>query len=294
MCNALKKIKDALPIILFTALLIYFSFHIVRIATSGNKLFLVKKDTVSIYQTATGYFFKDEYVITSSADGAIEYFAENGEKIPSGYMVATYREAGEIKEIVSACSGYFYKEVDGCEAIMTIENASKLTLDNFDTVTGISNDENTVKNAVGKVMTEYHFLFACKVPYKSDYVMGNEYEITFSDVTVPMTLVKFETGKGETLLVFECSRVPIGKTLPRYAEATIKTSEIIGDSVPTRAIHTKNRLKYVYIFDNGFARQYRVNVLYSDSETALVECVPSLEGKLVVVDDYLYDGKVLK
>ena len=72
------------------------------------------------------------------------------------------------------------------------------------------------------------------------------------------------------------------------------TSEIIGDSVPTRAIHTKNRLKYVYIFDNGFARQYRVNVLYSDSESALVECVPNLEGKLVIVDDYLYDGKALK
>ena len=294
MCNALKKIKNALPLVLFTVLLIYFSFHIVRMATSGNKLFLVKKDSVSLYQTTTGYFFKDEHVITRDANGEIEYFADNGEKIPSGKTVATYWEDEEIKEIVSACSGYFYKEVDGCETIMTIENASKLTLDNFNIITGINGNENTVKNAVGKIMTEYHFLFACKVPYKSDYVMGNEYEITFSDITVPMTLVKFETGKGESLLIFECSRVPIGKTLPRSAEATIKTSEIIGDSVPTRAIHTKNRLKYVYIFDNGFARQYRVNVLYSDSESALVECVPNLEGKLVIVDDYLYDGKALK
>ena len=109
-----------------------------------------------------------------------------------------------------------------------------------------------------------------------------------------MTLVKFETGKGESLLIFECSRAPIGKALPRSAEATIKMSEIVGDSVPTRAIHTKNRLKYVYIFDNGFARKYRVNVLYSEGENSVVECVPSLEGKLVVVDDYLYDGKALK
>ena len=95
-------------------------------------------------------------------------------------------------------------------------------------------------------------------------------------------------------MIFECSRVPIGKALPRSSEATIKTSEIIGNSVPTRAIYTIKRLKYVYIFDNGFARQYRVNVLYSDNESSIVECLPSLEGKLVVVDNYLYDGKALK
>ena len=292
MSNALKKIKIALPLVLFTVLLVYFSFHIVRMATSGEKLFLVKKDTVAVYQTTTGYFFKDEHVITSEAGGEFEYFADDGEKIPSGRAVAAYTEDGESCEIVSDRSGYFYKEVDGCEAIMTMENASKLTLDNFDTITGING--NTVKNAVGKVMTEYHFIFVCKAPYSADYVMGNEYEVTFSDVTVPMTLVKFETGKGECLLVFECTRVPIGKSLPRSAEATIKMSEFCGDSVPTKAIHTKNRLKYVYVFDNGFARQFRVNVLYSAGESTLIECVPSLEGKLVVVDDYLYDGKALK
>lgn len=292
MSNALKKIKSALPFVLFTVLLVYFSFHLIRMATSEEKLFLVKKDKVSLYQTATGYFFKDEHVITSDADGEFEYSVNDGEKIPAEYTIATYRENGEAREIVSARSGYFYKDVDGCETIMTIENASKLTVDNFDTITGVNG--NTVKNAVGKIMTEYHFLFACKVPYKSDYVMGNEYEITFSGITVPMTLVKFETGKGESLLIFECSRVPIDKPLPRSAEATIKTSEISGDSVPTKAIHTKNRLKYVYVFDNGFARQFRVNVLYSDGESSVIECVPSLEGKLVVVDDYLYDGKALK
>lgn len=292
MSNAREKLKNALPLVLFTVLMVYFSFHIIRMATSGEKLFLVKKDTVSIHQTTTGYFFKDEHVITSDASGDFEYSVSDGEKIPSLHTIATYREDGELKEIVSARSGYFYKDVDGCEAIMTIENASKLTVENFDIVTGI--DNKSVKSAVGKVMTEYHFLFACKVPYKSDYVIGNEYEITFSGITLPMTLVKLETGKGESLLIFECSRVPIGKTLPRSAEATIKTSEIVGDSVPTRAIHTKNRLKYVYIFDNGFARQHRVNVLYSDGENSIIECVPSLEGKLVVVDDHLYDGKALK
>ena len=70
-------------------------------ATSGEKLFLVKKDTVSIYQTTTGYFFKDEYVITSDASGDLEYSVSDGEKIPSLHTIATYREGeGDFCEIV--------------------------------------------------------------------------------------------------------------------------------------------------------------------------------------------------
>ncbi len=285
------KIRDLLPYIAFAIVVIYLFYHLINMLFPSAELYLVKKETYAENVTLDGYIFRDETLIFADAD--VKLTRKSGEKIAAGSVVGEIYGDGGAKtaDIISERAGYFYAETDGYENSFSADAALALTADNFDaTVRAKPSDNN---GCIGKIATDFCWYFACKTS-GVDFEVGQTYAFDLSGVSVNMTLEKADEKDGASVLVFKCTEIPSGFEFTRASTAAATVGVYSGAAVPSNAVYKKSGGDRIYLFDEGFARECRVNVVFDDGAKCIVECETDLIGRNVIIGRGLYDGKGMK
>lgn len=281
------------PLVALTLVITFVVFNIVSLF-EPRELVPIKTATLEETVTLDGFIFRDETVLVSG--GQIEkIYCSDGEKIPAGAVVAS-----DGSDIISDRSGYFYTQVDGYESIFTSAAALGLNVDNFDTVTTENSfdDSKHAKptqkpGAFAKVATDFKWYFAAKSADTGKFKSGETYTAAIGGANVELTLVRVSAGDGSAVLVFESGDIPSGKFFDRATAATVTVAYHTGAAVPSDAVHDIDRLKYVYIFDDGFARRRAVNLIFEQDGVCVIESKNIDDGDLVIIAKNLYDGKVM-
>lgn len=291
MKKALNIIFKAAPFVSLAVLAIYLTVHFIGLFDK-TALVAVTRETLAETVDLDGFIFRDETVLTAGEIKEIYY--SDGEKIPVGAIVANDGE-----DVISECSGYFYTQVDGYETLFTSSAALALTVENYEKVTTANpfDDSKNAKpqapGAFGKVATDFVWYFAAKTADAEKFEAGKQYDATIGGVGVTLTLVKTSADGKSAVLIFECDEVPRGKFFKRATAATVTVAYHSGTAVPSEAIHDINKLKYIYIFDDGYARRRAVDLVFEKNGAAIIRRNDLGEGDLVIVGKGLYDGKVM-
>jgi|GEM_PF-1505298 len=284
------KIRELLPYIAFAILVIFLFYHLISTLFPGAELYLVKKETFFEYETLAGYIFRDEVPIY--ADGDVKITRRNGEKVAAGGIIGEVFDGGEkISDITADCAGWFYSDADGYEDSFSVSAALELTVWNFDaTVNAVPSEKN---DCIGKIAADYIWYFACKTR-ENDFKTGYTYAFDFDGIGVDMTLEKSDENDGACVLVFKCGELPSGFDFSREKTATVTSGVYSGAAVPTGAVYKKRDADCIYLFDEGFAREIKVNVIYDNGSECIVGCDTDIVGQNIIIGRGLYDGKGFK
>lgn len=293
MKKGLKIAVTVAPLVALALLAAFVIHHIVLLAPRDNMV-LVKTATLEENITLDGFLFRDETVLT--ANGEIKKIAvTDGEKIAAGAVVAIADE-----EIRAERSGYFYSGVDGYETHFTADAALSLDIENFDNITAENPLDNSkhakpVKSpgAFGKVATDFVWYFAVKTDRADKFNPGEKYVAAFGGVSVTLELIKKTDGEKNSVLVFRCDRTSRNIEFKRVMSGEVTVAYHTGAAVPSDAVHDIDKLKYVYIFDDGFARRRAVNLIFEQDGVCVIESKNIDDGDLVIIAKNLYDGKVM-
>ena len=205
---------------------------------------------------------------------------------------------GEHIEQYSTISGYFYYTTDGFESKFSLSALEDITADEFYSLT---RQYDNVKPAIaseifGKLAFNTRWNFAIPIPQAKAELLaaGNEYKLTFKEnnnTTLKMTLLdKIEAdSRGETILVFECNKLPQNFSLERCQNAEIELSSIEGIYVPLSAMAREDGIIGVYIARGSVVFFNKVDIIYRGYDYCLVAKSGEGEGGY----DYLTTNELI-
>jgi hypothetical protein len=208
-----------------------------------------------------------------------------------------------LESIVSADSGYFYSETDGCEELFTAQTAKKLTIADYDMLTSVV--PNKKPNAVGTIVTSSEWYYATKISEKEadDFLVGTTYECLFPDnshtESIPMKLVKKETSSAQTLLVFYSSSLPRSFDTTRTQRMQAIKGSYTGFRIPAEVVRAADGKTFVYIFHEGVAEKREVKILWEQNGYYIVSSEDTSAGMLklndliILNDTKLYENKFI-
>lgn len=211
------------------------------------------------------------------------------------------------ESIVAPSSGYFYSDTDGYESAFTLAAAQTITFETFDTL--ISMTPSVTTNAVGTLITDFHWYYVCKTTEESadGFTAGNTYDCRFPDNsyngTIRMQLVSKQTDEnGNALLTFSSSTLPRSFDITRCQRMEAVRTTYSGYRIPADEVRVIDGATFVYIFDEGSARLREVSILWeangyyiiSDSyESPSENPVLKLNDLIIIGEKNLYDGKII-
>ena len=77
-------------------------------------------------------------------------------------------------------------------------------------------------------------------------------------------------SKDESILIFECNRLPENFSLQRCQSATIELSSVDGIYVPLSAMAKENGVRGVYVLRGSVVHFRKVDIIYNGSDYCLV------------------------
>ncbi len=205
---------------------------------------------------------------------------------------------GESIEQYSTISGYFYYTTDGFESKFSSAALENMTADRF---YSLAYEYNNSKPAIpseifGKLAfnTRWNFALPISQAKAESLEVGNDYKLTFKEnnnTTLTMTLKnKIEAKtRGETVLVFECNKLPQNFSLERCQNAEIELSSIEGIYVPMSAMAREDGILGVYIARGSVVFFNKVDVIYRAYDYCLVAKTGEPEGGY----DYLATNELI-
>lgn len=227
-------------------------------------------------------------------------------------IIAKERELAKIMSLASQipyeikedADGYFYRAVDGFEALCGKSAAEALTPEALLRLFSKENIESKAENAsyVGKLITSVDFYLA--VPLSADeataYHEGQTYlvDYTKSGAATEMTLTRVSVSGAEALLIFYAAEKPEALDVSRRQSVVIHRESCEGISLPLTALQSEGERHFVYVEVEGKAQLREVKpLLVSDGVLLIAPCED--EGYLqpgeavVVTARSLYEGKVI-
>ena len=172
------------------------------------------------------------------------------------------------------------------------------------------NTEPKIDSAVyGKLADTTVWKFAIPISQKKAATLedGKEYRLTFKEnnnTTLIMTLEsRIEANsRQQTILVFECNRLPENFLLSRCQNADIEVSSIDGIYVPISAMERVDGILGVYVLRGSVVHFRKIDVIYHGSDYCLVAKSGEAEGsysyletnELIITNgENLFDGRIL-
>ena len=150
MKNSKKQIfKKILPLSLCLLAAIYLIYHLTSGLRSNAQFYAVRPYTANDSQVFTGYIFKDEILLTSSASGMRNYHYYDGEKVAANRIVADVY--GSENQFISQKITEIKKQIEILRASMSL---GKLTLTEVNRKIELVSYEITQKNAAGDTAAE--------------------------------------------------------------------------------------------------------------------------------------------
>ena len=190
-------------------------------------------------------------------------------------------------------SGYFYYTPDGFESKFKLSALEDMTANDFYSL--VHYYENTKmkidSNVYGKLADTAVWKFVMPISQKKAAGLedGKEYKLTFKEnnnTTMVMTLQsRIEANsREESILIFECNRLPDNFTLDRCQSADIELSSVEGIYVPLSAMERVGGIRGVYVLRGSVVHFRKVDIIYNGADYCLVAKSGEGEG------DYRYLG----
>lgn len=219
---------------------------------------------------------------------------------------------GEHIEQYSKISGYFYYNIDGFEAKFSTSALENITADRFYSLT---HEYNNAKNEVpleifGKLAytTRWNFVLPVSQVKAEMLEVDKEYKLTFKEnnnTTLSMNLLeKVEAdSRGETILIFECNKLPKNFSMERCQNAEIELSSVEGIYVPLSAMAKEDGILGVYTARGSVVFFNKVIVVYRGHDYCLVAKNGEPEGgydylgtnELIITDrKNMFHGRILE
>ena len=218
---------------------------------------------------------------------------------------------GSHVSLTASRSGYFYYTPDGFESKFNTAVLDELTADEFYSLVHYYETANLrISDTVyGKLAdtTRWNFVIPISQKKAERFEINKEYKLTFKEnnnTTLAMTLKKTvdASAKGETILVFECNRLPENFSLGRCQNAQIELSSVEGIYVPFSAIERVDGLRGVYVLRGGVVYFRKVDIIYRGVDYCIVAENGEDEGdykylgtnELIITNGKnLFDGRIL-
>lgn len=214
---------------------------------------------------------------------------------------SAYSEA--IGSVTTDRSGYFISVVDGYEQVLLPDELDSLTPEKFNSL----HPETVQSNAVGKVVSDYRWYIAVRVPFDYSLTLSVGQKMTlktavsgYTDLPVNIECINRSNAANEAVVVFVCKTVSEELAGLRTIPVTIVRESYEGLRVNNQAVRVnKEGVTGVYIYRNNQLKFVEVNVLYT-GKYSIVEQVMGKSGVLRLYDEIivkgrdLYDGKVVE
>lgn len=225
----------------------------------------------------------------------------NSLKTQKAGFESAYSEA--IGTVTTDHSGYFISVVDGYEKVLTPADLEHLTPEKFSSLSPAEIDS----NAVGKVVSDYRWYIAVKVPFDYSLTLSKGQKMTlktavsgYTDLPVNIEHINRSSLANEAVVVFVCKTVSEELAGLRTIPVTIVRESYEGLRVNNQAVRVNNEgVTGVYIYRNNQLKFVEVNLLYT-GKYSIVEQVTGKSGVLRLYDEIivkgrnLYDGKIVE
>lgn len=211
--------------------------------------------------------------------------------------------SGDVQDITAGETGYFIGSVDGYESEISYDSIDKMTAETIEKI--VANPvKSTEKNAVGKLISDYHWRVAAVIPTENLFGINVGSTVTVRVGSglqlLEMTVVSVTPcGDGKSVYVFECDRLNSAVTASRTARFKIVVNSYGGLRVPRKALrYNENEELGVYIVRGQSVAFRRIDVIYWGAdyiiaEQSLDDAYLKLYDPIVTDGKELYDGKII-
>ncbi len=166
-------------------------------------------------------------------------------------------------------SGTYYDrtEVDGLEAVFTLDALHTLTPASFRELCATTGGTEGGKTVAGKMAYGFDWYLALELRAHEAALLKEGAEISASfpegeGVSIYMTVERLiPTGDGGAIAVLSSGASPAGFSWSRTQAVELSTGRVEGYNIPSSAMVTLNGVEGVYIFESSMAKFRRVEVL---------------------------------
>ena len=154
--------------------------------------------------------------------------------------------------------GYYYSECDGYEGVLSAENAASLTYSEVKDMISRAGacDPAASQNTAGKIMKSLKWYLAC--PMKKEEAArlqeGAGYTVTLKNNEsrhLEMKVTSVLVGGDDSVVIFECLRLPEGFDFTRLQEASVTVSEMNCFRLPVTAVRHYDGHEGVFILNRS-------------------------------------------
>ena len=211
----------------------------------------------------------------------------------------------KVSAITTPRAGYFVSSVDGYENLLLPSNAPTMSVNDIEKIDNMK-VTNTAKNVIGKVIGNYNWNYVCVLPSSlSDKInVGDSLFLRFSFATsidVPVTVMAInKDDNGQAAFIFSGNYMSQELALARNQPVQIIIQTYTGLKVDKNAIRIVKGQEGVYVKDGQRVDFKKIDVLYSNDSFSISnpdDTDPSqlrLYDEIIIGDDNLYDGKIVK
>lgn len=299
-----KKTKRVLklPKIIFILVLLWFFGHAMYsfVLNSLIQTEFVTLGSIEKKHEVKAFILKDEYVINAPSSGTIKNIFPEGEKIAKNkelYAIKTVKgnalENEEEISVKSPISGLVSYNVDGLESDFSMEELSKLNLENIANLNTKNIDDNKndlVKEgkAVCKIIDNLKGI-RCYLEYPLEIFdkhlqKGDQLQIRFPkyDNEIFVTISDFRKDKTNAQILVQIPQMCYSLMNERVVDVEIITKRTQGILIPLKAIVTdeKNN-KGVYLKNKGTVLWRPIEVMETDKDRVLIEGIDPLTEVII-------------
>lgn len=206
-------------------------------------------------------------------------------------------------KITAEVSGYFVSLTDGYENILNQKTLSEITPEYLSDL----KPHKTSNKAVGKIVSDYEWFIAAKVPLNDSlkYKEGDTLTIktlvkSSPQLSVMVERINIAEDSNSAVVIFSCNQMNSELAAMRTAAMTVVNKEYSGLKLPRKALRVVDGKTGVYVVSGINVKFVNVNVVYKTDEYIICEQKqtndePTLKlyDEVIVKGRKLYDGKVI-
>ncbi len=179
-----------------------------------------------------------------------------------------------IAEVKAPCSGWYYPDTDGYEAVFTSSAAASLTYDDFKRMAEAP--AAATSSDAGKIVTSPVWYFVCELSKASldAKIEGEEYTVFFPHnrgIKLVMTLEKICPGGDVGLALFRTDKTPEGFDFARMQSYELLENEYTGFKIPKSAVRVIDGQMGVYVLSGEVVHFRKIEVMTEYESNYIVE-----------------------
>ena len=245
-------------------------------------------------------FVLRRYVTAADSEAIWKRITQAREELNTLYANA----GGESGHILAEKSGYFSGVADGLEEELTPEFLEFASVEEYQNYRDRPHRET---DAIGKLVTSDRWYYATEVNSVDvkELMVGDQIVVSFAydfRENVRMRIDRISAAEGgKCLLVLSSSQYIQSAVSARSQTARLIFDNKSGLRIPKQAMHPNEEGESgVYVLVGAKAKWKRVNIIYDDGDSYIVELDESntnnlrLEDEIILTKEKLFDGKVMK